>query len=61
MEKNIKVINKYEDNLNDSINQMFLNNKELYLGEFEMKNFKIVKKLNFYFYFNKIQILEVKI
>ena len=35
---------KYEDNLEDNINKIFLNNKDLHLGEFEMDTFRIIKK-----------------
>lgn len=43
--ENIKVLKKYEDNLDDSMNKEFSKGIERLLGDFEVNGYKIERKL----------------
>jgi len=59
MSENVKIINRYQDDINDNICALFKDNKELYLGEFEMKRFTIIKQFYFIFIpFHQIYIIS---
>lgn len=45
MEK-IKIIKKYEDNIDNSLSKLFQQGIEMLIGEFEVNNYKIFRKLN---------------